>query len=97
MYIAYRKATKATWATTSTGETAMYENAKTQTIRHFDKTLRELEAKLGRQRGAVATTEEMIEAVKALKDRESGVTTSHSGGPEEIGGKGTNEQKTKRP
>jgi len=37
------------------------------TSMHFDRTIRDLETKLARQRGAVASTEEMIEAVKALK------------------------------
>lgn len=46
------------------------------TARHFDKTIRELEAKLARQQGAVATTLEMIEAVKALKEKENAPQSS---------------------
>lgn len=38
--------------------------------RHYDRTLRTLETKLGRQQAAVADTLEMIEAVKALKEKE---------------------------
>lgn len=46
------------------------------TTRHFDKTLRELETKLSRQRNAVSSTEEMIEAVKALKEKENNAETT---------------------
>lgn len=39
---------------------------------HYDRTIRTLETKLARQRAAVADTEEMIQAVQALKEKETG-------------------------
>lgn len=40
------------------------------TTRHFERTIRDLETKLSRQQSAVITTLEMIEAIKALRDKE---------------------------
>lgn len=40
------------------------------TTRHFERTIRDLETKLARQQSAVMTTLEMIDAIKALRDKE---------------------------
>lgn len=37
--------------------------------RHYDKSIREQEAKLARQRAAVEATEELIEGLKSLRDK----------------------------
>lgn len=42
----------------------------TANTRHFERTIRDLETKLSRQQSAVITTLEMIEAIKALRDKE---------------------------
>ncbi len=80
-YMHYKEASRNSPAHTHQGDLDMPElhtggePQRQNNARHFDRTIRGLETKLGRQQAAVADTLEMIEAVKALKEKE---TTPHA-------------------
>lgn len=54
----------------NSGAQMAVDSAITRVTRHFERTIRDLETKLTRQQSAVITTLEMIDAIRALRDKE---------------------------